>query len=145
MLSGEVISAQHISNMTTLLKLDNNVSGRIHYTGGLKMLIKCINPQEADAFYNNAENWNRWLSWLKKGFDDSAEFERITWVRIYGVLTRFRSNANYTKIVEAFGKVIETYGGNWDALDISTGHVCLPTNSRKMINEDVDIRYDNMM
>ncbi|CAH1421647.1 unnamed protein product [Lactuca virosa] len=88
-LSGEVISAQHISNMPTLLKLDSNVSGRIYYTGGLKMLIRCINPQEADAFYDNAENWNSWFSWLKKGFDDSAEFEIITWVRIYGVPTRF--------------------------------------------------------
>ncbi|CAH1434914.1 unnamed protein product [Lactuca virosa] len=143
-LSAEVINTQHISSMPTLLKLDNNVSGRIYYTGRLKLMIKFITPQDANAFNSNDDNWNRWFSWLKKGFNDSMEFDRITRVNIFGVPTRFRSNDNYYKIMEGFGTVIETYGGNWDALDISTGHIFLLTKSRKMINEEVEIKYGNM-
>lgn len=77
-ISGEVISAHHISSVPTLLKLESNVSGRIYYTGGLKMMIKFITPHDVIAFYANDANWNRWFSWLKKGFNDSMELDKIT-------------------------------------------------------------------
>lgn len=65
-LTREVLSAQHISNIPTLLKLDSNTSGRIYYTGGLKMMIKFINPSHTNTFLADDSNWNRWFRWLKK-------------------------------------------------------------------------------
>ncbi|KAL4582224.1 hypothetical protein LXL04_006768 [Taraxacum kok-saghyz] len=142
-LSGEVLNAQLISTIPMLLKLDGNVSGRIYYVGGLKMLIKFIKEKDAEAFLADDSNWNRWFSWLKKGFSEESEFKRITWINIWGVPTRFRSDINYSRIANPFGKVIETYR-TWDAINVSTGHVCILTKSIKMINEEVTIKYNDV-
>ncbi|KAL4579087.1 hypothetical protein LXL04_015222 [Taraxacum kok-saghyz] len=142
-LTGEMLNAQLISSIPMLLKLDGNVSGRIYYVGGLKILIKFIKEKDAEAFLAEDSNWNRWFSWLKKGYREESEFQRITWINIWGVPTRFMSDTNYARIANSFGKVIETYG-NWDAIDISTGHVCILTKSTKMINEEVTIKHNDV-
>ncbi|CAI9281302.1 unnamed protein product [Lactuca saligna] len=112
-LVGEVCSAQHIANIPTIMERDSNYSGKVYYIGGLKIIIVFINQKEADMFYQDDSNWNRWFKWLKKGFNDDHGATRLAWVRIHGVPVRFRSEENYTKIAENFGKPIETFGGNW--------------------------------
>ncbi|CAH1434868.1 unnamed protein product [Lactuca virosa] len=124
-LTGEVMSAQHIENIPTLLKLDNKFIGSIYYTGGLKMMFKFINPSNADTFLAMTPIGTGG-SGLRKGFADNMDCDRLTWVNIFGVPVRFRSDENYSKIVGVFGKVVNTYN-NGDTLDISTGHVCVLT------------------
>lgn len=79
---------------------------------------------------------------LKKGYRDNMDCEILTWINIFGVPVRFQSDENYSKIVGAFGKAIDTYS-NWDSLDVSTGHVCILTKSLRMINEEIEIVYGN--
>ncbi|CAH1438899.1 unnamed protein product [Lactuca virosa] len=142
-LTGEVHNAQYITEISTIMHIDGNASGKVYYTGGLRILIKFNNKKEVESFYVNNSNWNRWFKWLKRGFEDDKEADRITWVRIHGVSVRFRSEANFAHIAGVFGKVLETFRVNWNVFDISSGHVCILTKARKLINGEVDIKYKN--
>lgn len=83
---GEVISIQHIAELPTILPVDGNHVGMVYYIGGLNVMIKFINTASSKAFYENEHNWNRWFKWLKMGFCNDMPQERITWIKIYGLL-----------------------------------------------------------
>ncbi|CAH1436742.1 unnamed protein product [Lactuca virosa] len=142
-LVGECISVQHIKDLPNIFELEGNQSGMVYYTGGLNVLKKFITSKYAEAFYANDSNWNRWFNWLKCGFNDESSVERITWVRIFGVPVRFRSEANYARIASAFGKPLETFSGDWNVFDISTGQVCIITASMTAIIDKIEITHGN--
>lgn len=52
-LTGEVLNAQLIADIPTILQVDGNASGRVYYTGGLRILIKFNNKKEVESFYAN--------------------------------------------------------------------------------------------
>ncbi|CAH1412060.1 unnamed protein product [Lactuca virosa] len=105
-LVGEVCNAQFISSIPTIMERYGNHSVKVYYIGGLKILIVFVNQKEAEAFYVDDSNWNRWFKWLKKVFDEDTGGERITSVKINGVPVRFPSEENYARITENFGKPI---------------------------------------
>lgn len=142
-LVSECISVQHIKDLIGIFELEGNQCGMVYYTRDLNILIKFITSKDAETFYANDSNWKKWLNWLKRGFNDESSVERITWVRIFGVLVKFRSESNYARIASAFGKPLETFGGDWNVFDISTGQVCIITASMMTINDKIEITHGN--
>ncbi|CAH1438931.1 unnamed protein product [Lactuca virosa] len=140
---GETISIQHITDLPTLLPLDGNLAGVVHYIGGLNIIIKFINSKSAKAFYDNEHNWNRWFKWLKMGFNDDLIQERITWIKINGLSIRFRSNEKFALIANAFGKTLEIIGIDSNAYDLSRGNVYIITKHTTIINEVVNVSFEN--
>nr|KAJ0213780.1 hypothetical protein LSAT_V11C400196190 [Lactuca sativa] len=140
---GEVISIQHIAELPTILPLDGNHAGTVYYIGGLNVMVKFINTASAKAFYENENNWNRWFKWLKMGFNDDVPQERITWVKIYGLPIRFRTEDNIASIANKFGKVLEITNFHWQRFDLSCGEVCIITRQNTIIDEEVTVTFEN--
>ncbi|KAL4584995.1 hypothetical protein LXL04_009608 [Taraxacum kok-saghyz] len=76
---GEPISLQHIAEFPSILPLDGNPSGKLHYIGGTNILIKFPNKESTNAFYAHEHNWNRWLKWLRICINDDLPQERLAW------------------------------------------------------------------
>ncbi|KAL4555315.1 hypothetical protein LXL04_037932 [Taraxacum kok-saghyz] len=140
---GEPVSLQHIADLPALLPLDGNPSGQVYYIGGTNVLVKFINKESAKTFYNNEHNWNRWFKWLKPGFNDDLPQERLAWLKVFGLPLRFRSEENFERIANNFGKTLQTGNHDWSRFDLSEGKICILTKHNKFINEEVEVVFNN--
>lgn len=140
---GEVIRIQHIARLPTILPLDGNHVGTVYYIGGLNVMVKFINTSSTKAFYENENNWDRWFKWLKMGFNNDIPQERIIWVKIFGLPIRFRTEENFDRTANTFGKVLEITNFHWQRFDLSRGEVCIITRQNTIIDEEVTVIFEN--
>ncbi|KAL4558672.1 hypothetical protein LXL04_036873 [Taraxacum kok-saghyz] len=125
----EPISLQHIAELPTILPLNGNPSGKVHYIGGTNVLIKFSNSASAKAFHDNEHKLE--------------QMEKLAWVTIFGLPVRFRSAENYERIATAVGKPLQSDIQDWTRFDISDGNVCILTKNMNIINMEINVVFDN--
>ncbi|KAL4586972.1 hypothetical protein LXL04_011620 [Taraxacum kok-saghyz] len=144
-LTGEVVDINILEDLHVLIHADEHISARTYYAGGLRVFLKFIDPKSAEAYLKQKHKWNRWFTYLKFGFIDEPNLERLARVKITGIPVHLRSDENITAIASKFGKVLTVDGHNWHAVDLSVGFTTILTSSWKLINAEVKGAFNDVI
>ncbi|KAL4569584.1 hypothetical protein LXL04_025225 [Taraxacum kok-saghyz] len=136
-LTEEVVDVNLLEDLHVLIHDDEHIFARTYYAGGLRVILKFINPASAESYLKQKHKWNRWFTYLKHGFINEPNPERLARVNITGILVHLRSDENITAIVSKFRKVLTIDGHNWHTVDLSVGFATILTSSWKVINAEV--------
>lgn len=142
-LFGETLNLDTLKALPDLLKDAGILFGKVFYYGGSCALIGFDDEMDASNFLANNECWKQWFSWLKKG--DSIinwKFERMVDVKIVGLPLQFRTLENLQNFLSQFGKILDMGDENvWKFEDLSYVNVCILTESKSKISEEIIIEY----
>lgn len=136
-LIGEVKELRLLNNIHALLNAEESIPARVHYAGGLKIILKFFQQGKAESFMADPQKWSSWIKWLKIGFVDDQTNDRLARIKILGIPLYLRSDENISEIACKFGKVLEVEGHNWHSVDLSSCFATILTNSWKFVNEEV--------
>ncbi|KAI3740035.1 hypothetical protein L2E82_30452 [Cichorium intybus] len=143
-LIGEVTNMMTIRHLPELFE-DCGISfEKVHYYGGLQVIISFANTNDAERFLSNKESWSRWFYWIKVGREimyTPPPPQRIANIRIVGLPLEFRSISNIKEIVDHFGLVLEIEEDIWGRLDLSYCGATILTKSMIKINEEIIISF----
>ncbi|CAH1419674.1 unnamed protein product [Lactuca virosa] len=118
-LIGEVKELRLLNNIHALLNAEESIPSRVHYAGGLKIILRFFQQGKAESFMADSQKWCSWIRWLKIGFVDDQTNGRLARIRILGIPLYLRSDENITaatiltnswKLVNE--EVVTTFNGN---------------------------------
>ncbi|KAL4556027.1 hypothetical protein LXL04_038662 [Taraxacum kok-saghyz] len=126
----EAKSFDILSNFPSLLELDWFDVVESKYLG--------------EVFKSNKGIWMRWFNWVDFVGKRSWCFERIAWLKIVRIPLPAWDDENFNLVACKFGKVLVSICSFWNSFDISQGKMCILTESRKRINEEVCVKFDGV-
>ncbi|KAI3500920.1 hypothetical protein L1887_36749 [Cichorium endivia] len=142
-LIGEVINLNTISALPALIKDCGMPFGKLHYYGGLHVIISFQSSEDAEAFLANKECWECWFQRMIKGTNSmDICLQRVAIVRVIGLPLQFRSISNIIEIAANYGRVLDIEDDAWDRLDLSYYSVLILTEYMTKLNESINIRYE---
>ncbi|PWA87455.1 RNA-directed DNA polymerase, eukaryota [Artemisia annua] len=140
-LVGRVVDVKSLVAMDRVLG-DIGLAGvEIIYIGGLSLLLKFVNHDEAADFLLRVDVWSRWFSVLDTWEGQSLPFERIAWLKILGVPLNLAVNGVYDNIAGLFGKVVHAAQASLDDGNISVVRVGVLVGEGDVVSDYVNLRW----
>lgn len=139
---GEAFNISRLCDMAECLKKVRNSRMELRYWGGLKVLITFGSKEEAVKFIE--EEKNIWKEWLKEAYiwvGEWLDFERLAWIKIYGVPAALWDARNFIKIGESFGQVVKGLENIIEEGNLVYAHVGVITKSGKRLNEELVVSW----
>ncbi|KAL9996438.1 hypothetical protein Hdeb2414_s0020g00558691 [Helianthus debilis subsp. tardiflorus] len=100
------------------------ISGfKLHYIGGLNMLISFEDDIDASVFVLNTSLWKEWFVSLDIWSGQSLAYARIAWLKFQGVPLQLAENRVFNDIAALFGKVVKGSSLSLDDWDLSSSYV----------------------
>ncbi|KAL6521338.1 hypothetical protein OROGR_017907 [Orobanche gracilis] len=103
-LVGEVISKEHLKNLSSILEAEGITGCKVHLHGGLGVILKFDSSDGAKCFLDSKHLWEARFKWLSAGSVDGLRFERLIWVRLFGIPVHLRDSTNISLIANDFGR-----------------------------------------
>ncbi|PWA71178.1 nucleotide-binding alpha-beta plait domain-containing protein [Artemisia annua] len=136
-------------NLETLIKLDKLLveAGigdlEILYIGGLSVLLKFKDEVKASKLLLDNGVWCRWFSVLDSWKGQVLSFERIAWVKIYGVSLNLAENSVFDSVAACFGMVVHKAQLCSEDSDLSSTCVGIFVGDGVQICDSVVVKWKN--
>ncbi|KAK1414557.1 hypothetical protein QVD17_30303 [Tagetes erecta] len=134
-------SAWDIRSICTLRLLDG--SPRIRYITGLSVLLSFNDAVEARTFLLNKASWLPWFSMMEPWVGQTRQYERVAWLRIFGVPLNLWDPSVFNQIGGQFGRVIQPSQLTPEDDSLSSDFVGVMVSSPKKINTELTICWNN--
>ncbi|KAI3737026.1 hypothetical protein L2E82_27020 [Cichorium intybus] len=132
-LIGELLSFDHLEKLPHLVTNGDGSLCEFKYLSGLRVWIRFASCRDRNMFI---KSWTEWFCWVDSGDIAEQTYDRIAWLKIYGLPYEFWNEDNFTKIGESFGRVIVPYSMNYAAVDISFAKIGILSKSKSPINSE---------
>ncbi|PWA80165.1 nucleotide-binding alpha-beta plait domain-containing protein [Artemisia annua] len=142
-LIGRVMDLKTLTCMKNYLEESGFGGFEIVYVGGLSLLMKFQDKDEALGFLSKKEVWSKWFKVLDVWIGQALSFERVAWLKIHGVPINLATNETFDDIASLFGKVIHPSQLCLGDGDISEGLVGILVGEGGKISDTVNLRWSN--
>ncbi|KAF5755308.1 hypothetical protein HanRHA438_Chr17g0811291 [Helianthus annuus] len=145
----DVAIVAKVKEFNHLIELRKNLVGigfsgvEIRYMGGFFVLLKFENKEEANMFMMDKEVWSVWFHKMEIWMGQSLPYERVAWLKIYGVPLNLSMSSVFNAIGNKFGKVVKLVSPLEEEMDLSFACVGVLTKMVKKVDEVVVVRWQN--
>ncbi|KAJ0823993.1 putative RNA recognition motif domain, nucleotide-binding alpha-beta plait domain superfamily [Helianthus annuus] len=137
-LVGRCFNLQIINNLKVLLLGAGTLNFSLSYLGGLSVLVKFSAVEECNSFVASYDRWNQWFSSLDHWLGQSLTYERIAWIKIYGVPIHLAVDKVFDSIARQYGKVIHASQRSSEDIDYSVNCIgVLVGDGCRVINQTI--------
>ncbi|KAL4592419.1 hypothetical protein LXL04_005413 [Taraxacum kok-saghyz] len=135
---GVAKSFDTLCNFPALVSLEGFDISEVKYIGGMNIAVKFKSKRAGEVFKANKNMWLKWFNSVESFDKSTLKFERIVWVKVVGIPPQAWDDSNFAAVLEDFGKVMVYPGSFWNSSDISAGKLCILTEYRMKINEEIE-------
>ncbi|MFS7984644.1 hypothetical protein Hanom_Chr11g00988901 [Helianthus anomalus] len=97
----------------------SDYSFTIKYVGGFQVVLVFDNSKEKDEFLEKKEGWSSCFDSLEAWRGQVCEYEKIAWLKIYGIPLRLLTNQVCNDIGSQFGVVVQSGSFDQEEGDLS--------------------------
>ncbi|MFS7976508.1 hypothetical protein Hanom_Chr10g00893241 [Helianthus anomalus] len=138
---GRTVDLETLVDFDRLLRIAGTRYARIHYLGGLSLMISFEEDSDASSFIEANDLWGPWFSKLVAWEGQSLSSERVAWLKIIGMPLHLICPEVLKNIGGLFGKVLHVSGQLEEDQDLSVFHVGILAGEFKRIQECVNLRW----
>ncbi|KAI3522755.1 hypothetical protein L1887_00805 [Cichorium endivia] len=109
------------------------------YVGGLKVCKRFRSASDVNSFMSIKDDW---FSEFSRANHAQCHFDRVAWLKILGLPIKLWDRRNFDRIAGKFGSILVPFDASTDARDLSHGRICVLTDARRRIDEEVLIEFD---
>ncbi|KAJ0790378.1 hypothetical protein HanPI659440_Chr05g0214771 [Helianthus annuus] len=140
-LVGRCINLHIINNRKEVLSGAGILDYSLSFLGGLSVLVKFSSVEECNSFIASYDRWKQWFTSLDHWMGQSLPFERLAWIKIYGVLIHLAVDEVFESIARQFGKVIQASQRTSEDVDLSVNCIGVLVGEGHRINNQIIIRW----
>ncbi|KAI3513161.1 hypothetical protein L1887_20488 [Cichorium endivia] len=141
-LVGELLSFAHLERVPHSITNGDGSLCDIKYLGGLRVGIRFSSCRDRNLFM---KSWTEWFAWVDSGDIADIPFDRIAWLKIFGLPLDLWNEDNLTKIGESFGRVIVPYSLDQSAVDFSFARMGIISNSKSPIFSEALVKINGQI
>ncbi|KAJ0539872.1 hypothetical protein HanHA300_Chr08g0291461 [Helianthus annuus] len=116
---------------------------KIHYLGGLSLLISFEDDIDVGDFLLNVSVWSRWFSSVDMWARQTMQYERVAWLKFHGMLLHLAENKVFDDVAGMFGKVIQKSQLSLEDNDLSVNFVGILVDHGNRISDSVTVKWKN--
>ncbi|KAJ0439906.1 hypothetical protein HanPI659440_Chr16g0656831 [Helianthus annuus] len=120
---GRVKDFDNLINLKVNLIKADIMGFKLHYLGGLNMMISFEDNIDASVFVLNVNMWKEWFVSLDLCSGQTLAYERLAWLKFQGVPLHLAENKVFNDIAMLFGKVVKGSQLSIDDWDLSSSYV----------------------
>ncbi|KAI3818283.1 hypothetical protein L1987_12087 [Smallanthus sonchifolius] len=140
-LLGRASNLQYLCSLHNLMKQFKD-GPDIRYVSEMHVLLTFRNKDTAMEFLNTHRLvWKEWFSDLQIWEEQPLAFERIAWIRVYGVLVQLWDKETFNVVGRRYGKIVRNSCASWNDVDLSHEVMGILVNHGKKIREEITLRY----
>ncbi|KAM0015977.1 putative RNA recognition motif domain, nucleotide-binding alpha-beta plait domain superfamily [Helianthus debilis subsp. tardiflorus] len=136
-LVGRTVDLETLVDIDRLLGIARTEFSRIHYLGGLSILISFKDSESAREFLSARTVWGPWFSKLELWNGQSLSLERVIWLKVHGIPLHIFDPGLLDQIGGLYGKVLHLPKSLDEELDLSVVRVVFwvvnPLESGRML------------
>ncbi|KAD3642329.1 hypothetical protein E3N88_31553 [Mikania micrantha] len=129
---GKIKSLNIINRLKNELAVVEMNGAYVRYVGGLNIMITFQKASFASQFLEDKSIWEKWFEWLQLWNGQPVEYERIAWVRIYGVPIYLWDKDVFNCIGEKCGQVMQASSASWEDGNFSFDRIGLLVKKRQL-------------
>ncbi|KAI3763654.1 hypothetical protein L2E82_13648 [Cichorium intybus] len=130
---------EHLHSLNPGIAIGDDDAFSMKYIGGLKVCLSFRSVDDVNSFMRVKDDW---FEEFYRAIEHQPQFERVTWVKIYGIPVKLWDRRNFESIARKYGRILVPFEASSDARDLSHGRVCVLTESRRRIDDVVPIEFD---
>ncbi|KAI3677023.1 hypothetical protein L1987_86641 [Smallanthus sonchifolius] len=115
--------------------------GMIRYLGGMMVMISFKNEEHAEMANDEIKGREEEFVSVDIWKGQELKFERLAWLRIFGVPLNILSNDLLDKVGKLFGEIIKPAQHDWDDVDLSSHYVSVLVDHGKFIQDEVYLQW----
>ncbi|KAF5770268.1 hypothetical protein HanRHA438_Chr14g0668471 [Helianthus annuus] len=142
-LIGRVRGLEELTTLRMWLDSIRLTTVGIRYVGGLSVVLVFKDKENMLEFYQTKEVWSSVFVSLEVWEGQQVPFERIAWLKIFGVPLQLYDDSVFDSIGHKVGEVIQSARVSDRILDISYALVGVLCNSAKRINQEISLKWRN--
>ncbi|KAM0006888.1 hypothetical protein Hdeb2414_s0157g00817101 [Helianthus debilis subsp. tardiflorus] len=104
---GRVNKLGKLINMKVFLRSAVFCAFKLHYLGGLNLMIVFEDESDASEFILNMNLWKEWFETMDVWSGQTLAYERIAWLKFYGVPLHLAENKVFNDVASLYGKVVK--------------------------------------
>ncbi|KAJ0545535.1 putative RNA recognition motif domain, nucleotide-binding alpha-beta plait domain superfamily [Helianthus annuus] len=140
-LVGRAVDLETLVDIDRLLGIARIEYSRIHYLGGLSILISFKDSGSASEFLSARTVWGPWFSKLEVWNGQSLSLERVIWLKVHGIPLHIFDPGLLDQIGGSFGKVLYLPDTLDDELDLSVVRVGVLGGESFRIRENIVLKW----
>ncbi|KAF5783555.1 putative RNA recognition motif domain, nucleotide-binding alpha-beta plait domain superfamily [Helianthus annuus] len=114
----------------------------VSYLGGLKCMVVLKEKGHAIEFMKYVrETWSQVIVAASLWRGEDLQYDRLVWVKIFGIPIHLRASSLYNRVGECFGKIVGESEFSWADSDNSDSGVWILTEIGKRIEEVVNVEW----
>ncbi|KAI3694417.1 hypothetical protein L1987_77382 [Smallanthus sonchifolius] len=134
-----MIDMDALKNIRTIVKKINPGGGRVQYLGGFTVLISYDDRKTTIDAMESAKGMLGRFSHIYLWEGQSLGFERLAWLKIYGLPMHLLHNDVIDTVGNSFGKLVHKANRSESDPDLSFEYIGVLTGEGKKISEEVDV------
>ncbi|KAI3774453.1 hypothetical protein L1987_49009 [Smallanthus sonchifolius] len=134
-----MIDMDALKNIRTIVKKINPGGGRVQYLGGFTVLISYDDRKTTIDAMESAKGMSGRFSHIYLWEGQSLGFERLAWLKIYGLPMHLLHNDVIDTVGNSFGKLVHKANRSESDPDLSFEYIGVLTGEGKKISEEVDV------
>ncbi|KAJ0897269.1 hypothetical protein HanRHA438_Chr08g0343801 [Helianthus annuus] len=132
-----------LTKMYVLIKEAGFSDFKIHYLGGLSLLVSFDDDIGDADFLLDVNKWSRWFSSLDMWAGQSMQYERVVWLKFHGMPLHLAENKVFDETAGLFGKVIHNSQFSPLDKDLSVNYVGILVDHGERIADTVTLKWKN--
>ncbi|KAI3804907.1 hypothetical protein L1987_26787 [Smallanthus sonchifolius] len=134
-----MIDMDALKNIRTIVKKINPGGGRVQYLGDFTLLISYDDRKTMIDAMESAKGMLGRFSHIYLWEGQSLGFERLAWLKIYGLPMHLLHNDVIDTVGNSFGKLVHKANRSESDPDLSFEYIGVLTGEGKKISEEVDV------
>ncbi|KAF5780748.1 hypothetical protein HanXRQr2_Chr11g0475541 [Helianthus annuus] len=115
----------------------------IHYIGELSVMINFNDHKVACEFACNHDLWKEWFGQLDVWQVQSLPYDRIAWLKVFGVPINLAEEEVFRRIGQEFGKVLHVAGLGSEDEDLSVNRIGVLVGEGKSISDEINLLWQD--
>ncbi|KAJ0522978.1 hypothetical protein HanIR_Chr10g0488731 [Helianthus annuus] len=144
-LVGRCANIKMLNNIKSVLIEAGIQNFSLSYLGGMSVLVKFSNEEDSNSLVGSFDRWKNWFSTLDCWMGQSMPFERIAWIKFFGVPIHLAVDEIYDSIAGRFGKVIHASQRSSEDSDLSVNCIGVLIGDGTRIAEESTIKWKDRM
>ncbi|KAM0025706.1 putative RNA recognition motif domain, nucleotide-binding alpha-beta plait domain superfamily [Helianthus debilis subsp. tardiflorus] len=140
-LVGRAVDLETLVDIDRLLGIARTEFSRIHYLGGLSILISFKDSDSASEFLGARTVWGPWFSKLELWNGQSLSLERVIWLKVYGIPLHIFDPGLLDQLGGLYGKVLYLPNSLDEELDLSVVRVGILGGESFRIRENIVLKW----
>ncbi|KAF5762430.1 hypothetical protein HanXRQr2_Chr16g0776611 [Helianthus annuus] len=130
-----------LSSLNSLLKKNWDSMVEIKYGGGFNVMLVFVTEEDCNSFMEKKDLWVDWFEIVEKWVGQMFKFERITWLKIYGIPICLALDQVYEAVGNRYGVVIQPASVSNDDKDLSYGYIGVLCSRQSRVDDRLTISW----